>query len=172
MGHNTLLALTSAIRLGIIRTLGGGGASNLLEFWSRKISCLPFFLSCLFQNYSFLCPSGPFARTDQGLQNDLEPRLPHPQIKGWAGAPLLKHQPSRCSWRLPLSAALFFGCHHLPAGDRTEAPPSKKGSIRHTPAPTRRPRRSLLCPCCGSSLEFILPPPRVWFPGYLFSVKA
>lgn len=72
MGHSTLLALASATSLGIIRTLRGGGARNLLEFWSRKISCLPFFLFCLFQN-SFLCPSRPFVRTDQGLQSDLEP---------------------------------------------------------------------------------------------------
>ena len=71
MGQSTLLALASATSLGIIRTLGGGGARNLLEFWSRKISCLPFFLSCLFQNSSFLCPSRPFVRTDQGLKSDL-----------------------------------------------------------------------------------------------------
>ena len=71
MGHSTLLALASATSLGSIRTLGGGGARNLLEFWSRKISCLPFFLSCLFQNSSFLCPSRPFVRTDQGLKSDL-----------------------------------------------------------------------------------------------------
>lgn len=156
MGHSTLLVLASATSLGIIRTLGGGGARNLLEFWSRKISCLPFFLFHLFQN-SFLCPSRPFVRTDQGLQSDLEPS-PHPPKKmvgrsttsETSALPVLLEAPFLCSSFLWVPSSAGRG--------QPEAPPSKKGSIRYTSAPIRRLQHSLLCPWYESSLEFILPP--------------
>ena len=58
-GHRTLLALARAASPGFMRTFGGGGARNLLEFWCRKTSrLLLFFLSCLFPSSSSLWPPG------------------------------------------------------------------------------------------------------------------
>lgn len=72
-GHGTLLALTRAASPGFMRTLGGGGSRNLLEFCCRKTSHLLFFFCPVFSPVPL--PSGPQAIcwVGQGLQVDPEP---------------------------------------------------------------------------------------------------
>lgn len=167
-GHGALLALTRAAGPGFMRTLGGGGTRNLLEFCCRKTPhLLFFFLSCLFPSSSSLWPPGHL------LGRPRAPGWPWTPQKGGAEAPPLKHQPSVCSRRLPSLVAPSFGYHYRPAGDGLEAPSSKNGGILHAPAPVRILWSSFLCPSYESSPEVYLAPlpPQVWLPGYLLCAK-
>ena len=92
------------------QSLRGGGARNLLEFWSRNISCLPFFSVLSFPKFFFplplqaICQDRPRARvtlllllshfsrvrlceTPQAAAHQAPPSLGFSRQEHWSGLP-------------------------------------------------------------------------------------